>query len=86
MLGTPSKTGSGTTINDMAQNFGIKSEWAQIVDLAIPRLISPLHCIALHCIVLYLLPLLNPKSYDGARVLEASGRPVLNSPTCAAEF
>ena len=27
------------------------------------------------CIVLYLLPVLNPKSYDGARVLEASGRP-----------
>ena len=28
-------------------------------------------------IVLYLLPVLNPKSYDGARVLEASGRPML---------
>ena len=27
-------------------------------------------------IVLYLLPVLNPKSYDGARVLEASGRPI----------
>ena len=32
---------------------------------------------ALYCIVLYLLPVLNPKSYDGARVLEASGRPML---------
>ena len=30
-----------------------------------------------YCIVLYLLPVLNPKSYDGARVLEASGRPML---------
>ena len=29
------------------------------------------------CIVLYLQPVLNPKSYDGARVLEASGRPML---------
>ena len=28
-------------------------------------------------IVLYLLPVLNPKSYDGARVLGASGRPML---------
>ena len=28
------------------------------------------------CIVLYLQPVLNPKSYDGARVLEASGRPM----------
>ena len=27
----------------------------------------------IYCIVLYLLPVLNPKSYDGARVLEASG-------------
>src|SRR5258706_5661708 len=31
----------------------------------------------LYCIVLYLLLVLNPKSYDGARVLEASGRPML---------
>ena len=31
----------------------------------------------LYCIVLYLLPVLSPKSYDGARVLEASGRPML---------
>ena len=31
---------------------------------------------ALYCIVLYLLPVLNPKSYDGARVL---GRPLLRS-------
>ena len=31
----------------------------------------------LYCIVLYLLPVLNPKSYDEARVLEASGRPML---------
>ena len=30
-----------------------------------------------YCIVLYLLPVLNPESYDGARVLEASGRPML---------
>ena len=32
-----------------------------------------------HCIVLYCVcnPLLNPESYDGARVLEASGRPML---------
>ena len=30
-----------------------------------------------YCIVLYLQPVLNPKSYDGARVLEASGRPML---------
>ena len=28
-------------------------------------------------IVLYLQPELNPKSYDGVRVLEASGRPML---------
>ena len=28
---------------------------------------------------LYLLPLLNPKSYDGARVLEALGRPIICS-------
>ena len=32
---------------------------------------------ARYCIVLYFLPVLNPKSYDGARVLEASGRPML---------
>ena len=32
---------------------------------------------ALYCIVLYLQPVLNPKSYDGALVLEASGRPLL---------
>ena len=31
----------------------------------------------MYCIVLYLLPVLNPESYDGARVLEASGRPML---------
>ena len=31
----------------------------------------------LYCIVLYLQPVLNPKSHDGARVLEASGRPML---------
>src|SRR5258705_12988365 len=31
----------------------------------------------LYCIVLILLPGLNPKSYDGVRVLEASGRPML---------
>ena len=31
----------------------------------------------LYCIVLYLLPILNPKSYDEARVLEASGHPML---------
>ena len=29
------------------------------------------------CIELYLPPVLNPVSYDGARVLEASGRPML---------
>ena len=28
-----------------------------------------------YCVVLYLLPVLNPESYDGAQVLEASGRP-----------
>ena len=28
----------------------------------------------LYCIVLYLQPIPNPKSYDGARVLEASSR------------
>ena len=33
--------------------------------------------LVLYCIVLYLQPVLNPKSYDGARVLEASGRPML---------
>ena len=31
----------------------------------------------LYCIVLYMPPVLNPVSYDGARVLEASGRPML---------
>ena len=31
----------------------------------------------MYCIVLYWQPVLNPKSYDGARVLEASGRPML---------
>ena len=31
----------------------------------------------LYGIVLYLQPMLNPKTYDGARVLEASGRPML---------
>ena len=31
----------------------------------------------MYCIVLYLQPVLNPKSYDGARVSEASGRPML---------
>ena len=30
-----------------------------------------------NCIVLYLQPVLKPESYDGARVLEASGRPLL---------
>ena len=45
---------------------------------------SYLYCIrhilfnyVLYCIVLYLLPVLNPMSYDGARVLEASSRPML---------
>ena len=33
--------------------------------------------LVLYCIVLYLLPVLNPESYDGARVLEASGRSML---------
>ena len=33
--------------------------------------------VVLYCIVLYLLPVLNPKSYDGTRVLEASGRPIV---------
>ena len=33
--------------------------------------------VVLYCIVMYLQPVLNPKSYDGARVLEASGRPWL---------
>ena len=33
--------------------------------------------LVLYCIVLYLLPVLNPKSYDGARVLKASGCPLL---------
>ena len=31
----------------------------------------------MECVVLYSQPVLNPKSYDGARVLEASGRPML---------
>ena len=31
----------------------------------------------LYCIVLYLPPVLNPKSHDGAQVLEALGRPML---------
>ena len=31
----------------------------------------------MYCIVLYLQPVHNPKSYDGARVLEAWGRPLL---------
>ena len=31
----------------------------------------------MYCIVLYLQPVLNPKSYDGARVLKASDRPML---------
>ena len=35
------------------------------------------NCFLLYCIVLYLQPVLNPRSYDGARVLEASGRPIL---------
>ena len=33
--------------------------------------------LGLYCIVLYLLPVRNPKSYDGARVLEALGHPML---------
>ena len=38
----------------------------------------------LYCIVLYLQPVLNPKSYDGARVLvlEASGRPIGRTKIC----
>ena len=42
-------------------------------------MISLLLYVLLYCIVyvLYLQPVLNPKSYDGARVLEASGRPML---------
>ena len=35
------------------------------------------HAISLYCIVLYLLLILNPKSYDGARAQEASGRPLV---------
>ena len=31
----------------------------------------------LYCIVLYLQPVLNPKSYNGARVLEASNFPIV---------
>ena len=38
--------------------------------------LKKVYCIVLYCIVLYLQPVLNPKSYDGARVLEASGRPI----------
>ena len=38
---------------------------------------GPGYTVRLYCIVLYLQPVLNPKSYDGARVLEASGRPML---------
>ena len=30
----------------------------------------------LYCILLYLQPVLNPKSYDGPQVLEASSRPL----------
>ena len=49
--------------------------WRPRVHMKIPTLLAiPF---PLYCIVLYLQPVLNPKSYDGARVLEASGRPML---------
>ena len=32
---------------------------------------------SLYCIVLYLSPVLNPVSYDGARLYKAPGRPML---------
>ena len=31
-----------------------------------------------HCIVLYLSPVLNPMSYDGARLYKAPGRPMVD--------
>src|SRR5258706_13160089 len=43
---------------------------AKVLDFVIDRVVT-------NCIVLYLQPVLNPESYDGARVLEASGRPLL---------
>ena len=44
---------------------------------SLPNLQRKLLAGELYCIVLYLLPVLNPKSYDGARLLETSGRPIL---------
>ena len=44
--------------------------WCTMCKLRLP-------CGALYCIVLYLQPVLNPEIYDGARVLEASGSPML---------
>ena len=32
--------------------------------------------VKLYCIVLYLSPVLNPMSYDGARLYKAPGRPI----------
>ena len=46
----------------------------RLAQLELERMVYADH---LYCIVLYLQPVLNPKSYDGARVLEASGRPML---------
>ena len=43
-------------------------------------------CQWLYCIVLYMLPVPNPKSYDGARVLEASDRPILPMVVNSVEF
>ena len=54
------------------ENKGYNMKTAELEELRRNVLQSVM---ALYCIVLYLLPVLNPKSYDGARVLEASGRP-----------
>ena len=56
---------------------GVPTEWriggvARCLEMITGQVIG-----VLYCIVLYLQPVLNPKSYDGARVLEASGRPML---------
>ena len=54
---------------------------SMIVGLPSP---SPAFPLSGYCIALYLLPVLNPKSYDGARVLEASGRPI-HRPDCQSD-
>ena len=55
------------------------TEYCRLYQCPLWGVTGPYNCsICMQFIVLYLQPVLNPKSYDGARVLEASGRPMFS--------